>query len=218
MSNLTLPPLPDYTLRPQPSLIPYISDAYLTLALPIIAYWAVSLFFHFIDEWDIFPQYRLHTPAEVLKRNHATRWEVFRDVIIQQMIQTVVGIALTVFDPEPMVGKEDYDIAVWAQRVRLAQRVVPGMVAVLGFDAGQISKDMAISHPVLAGFLGGGQYNLFESTEKGSVPTFASWEIVAAKVMYHIGIPALQFLFGVLVVDTWQYFWHRAMHLNKWLQ
>ena len=85
-------------------------------ALPVIAYWAVSMIFHVIDEFDLFPQYRLHTPAEVLKRNHVTRWDVFRDVVIQQVIQTVVAAGLTLVDPIPVQGKESYDIAVWAQR------------------------------------------------------------------------------------------------------
>lgn len=217
MSDYTLPPLPDYTLKPQPPLIPGLPDAYLALILPIAAYWVLSLFFHFIDEWDLFPQYRLHTPAEVLKRNHATRWEVFRDVIIQQIIQTGVGIVLTMFDPEPTMGKEVYDVATWAQRVRMAQRVVPGLLAVAGLDAGLISKNMASTHPMLAGLIGGGNYNTFQETDKGIVPAFASWEITAARAIYHIGIPAIQFGLAILIVDTWQYFWHRAMHLNKWL-
>lgn len=90
MANTTaihgLPPLPDYSLEPLPLLIPWIDDAYLSLALPIIAYWGMSMIFHVVDEYDMFPQYRLHTPAEVLKRNHVSRWDVFRDVLIQQAI------------------------------------------------------------------------------------------------------------------------------------
>jgi sphinganine C4-monooxygenase len=40
---------------------------------------------------------------------------------------------------------------------------------------------------------------------------------MVARVVYWYGVPALQFLFGILAVDTWEYFLHRAMHLNKWL-
>ncbi|KMU82217.1 sphingosine hydroxylase [Coccidioides immitis H538.4] len=36
-------------------------------------------------------------------------------------------------------------------------------------------------------------------------------------MIYWYLIPAFQFLFAVFFVDTWQYFLHRAMHLNKWL-
>lgn len=70
---------------------------------------------------------------------------------------------------------------------------------------------------MLAGLIGGGNYNTFQETDKGIVPAFASWEITAARAIYHIGIPAIQFGLAILIVDTWQYFWHRAMHLNKWL-
>ena len=89
-----LPPLPPYSLSPIQPLTPYISDFYLSLLLPIAAYWIVSLFFHLVDVYDVWPQYRLHTPAEILKRNHATRKEVARDVIIQQIIQVIVGAIL----------------------------------------------------------------------------------------------------------------------------
>lgn len=30
-------------------------------------------------------------------------------------------------------------------------------------------------------------------------------------------LPALRFLVAILILDTWQYWWHRAMHTNKWL-
>jgi sphinganine C4-monooxygenase len=130
-----LPPLPDYTLEPLPPLIPWIDDAYLSLALPVVAYWAMSMIFHLVDEFDLFPQYRLHTPAEVLKRNHVSRWDVFRDVVIQQAIQSVVGIGLTLVDPEPTQGKDDYDISVWAQRLRIAQRAIPSVLGFVGIDA-----------------------------------------------------------------------------------
>lgn len=227
MANTTysaadLPPLPDYTLRPQPPLIPGFPDAYLTLALPIVAYWGVSMFFHCIDEWDLFPQYRLHTPAEVLKRNHVSRWDVFRDVIIQQIVQTAFGLVLAVFDEEAMVGREEYDIAVWAQRVRVAQRAIPGALALVGVDAQGMAKSMDASHAMLAGALSGGLYptitqTVLQSGQPTTAPAFADWELWTAKAIYHLAIPALQFLAGICIVDTWQYFLHRAMHMNKYL-
>ncbi|OCF36473.1 C4-hydroxylase [Kwoniella heveanensis BCC8398] len=35
--------------------------------------------------------------------------------------------------------------------------------------------------------------------------------------VYWWGIPAAQMFFAFFVIDTWQYFWHRAMHNNRWL-
>ena len=217
-----LPPLPNYSLSLLPPLLSPIPDAYLALALPIIAYWGVSLIFHLIDTYDLFPSYRLHTPAEVLKRNHVSRWEVFRDVLIQQIVQTAVGLVLSWSEEDAVVGKEDFDIAVWAQRLRVAQRAIPTALAVLGLDAQRLAKNMVVSAPSVAGVLMGGSYPWLTQTyvQNGvemDAPAFAQWELLAAKGIYWVGIPALQFLCAILFVDTWQYFWHRTMHMNKWL-
>ena len=226
MANTTvvhgLPPLPDYRLEPLPPLIPWIDDAYLSLALPIVAYWVMSMIFHVVDELDMFPQYRLHTPAEVLKRNHVSRWDVFRDVLIQQAIQTVVGLGLALTDADPMQGKADYDVSVWAQRLRIAQRAIPGALGLVGLDAAGIAKNIGGEHAMLSGALAGGVYPELTQTvmlagQQVVAPAFASWEITAAKAIYHLGIPAMQFMVAILIVDTWQYFLHRAMHMNKWL-
>lgn len=218
MANSTLPPLPSYTLEPLAPLVSPIPDKYLTLILPIIAYWAVSLIFHWIDELDLFPQYRLHTPAEVLKRNHVSRWEVFRDVVLQQIIQTMFGVFLGYLEEDAMTGMDDYNVAVWAQRLRIAQGAVPTMLATLGLDANGIATKLASTHSTISAVVSGGQYIIYQDTPSGNlVPGFASWEMTAARAIYWLLFPALQFGFGILVVDTWQYFWHRAMHLNKWL-
>ncbi|KAF2277213.1 uncharacterized protein EI97DRAFT_449928 [Westerdykella ornata] len=221
-ASYELPPLPDYTLQPLPPLLPWISDAHLALALPIIGYWALSGFFHLIDVYDLFPQYRLHTPAEVLKRNHVSRWEVFRDVIIQQVIQTMFGLLMNMFDEEPMFGKDDYNVAWYAQKIRLAQRAIPVCLAMVGLNPTALASKVAGSQPMIAGALAGGRYpGLYEVARIGGVetvvPTFALWEMLVAKILYWYAVPALQFLAGILAVDTWEYFLHRAMHMNKWL-
>lgn len=217
-----LPPLPSYTLSPVKPLLPFIDDFYLSLLAPIAAYWIVSLFFHFVDVYDLLPQYRLHTPAEILKRNHVSRYEVARDVIIQQIIQTIVGAILGMTEPQEMAGKEDYDVAVWATRIRIAQRVLPHMLGLIGLNAAAISKNVSETYPLLAGALAGGRYpwlttgiNLSSGGEK--VPAFASWELLVAKTIYYWIVPTMQFFIAIAVVDTWQYFLHRAMHVNKWL-
>ena len=222
MSGMSdLPPLPSYSLSPLPPLGPLLPDFYLSLLLPIAAYWILSLFFHYIDVMDIWPQYRLHTPAEILSRNHVTRYEVARDVIIQQIIQTIVGVVLGLTEPADMLGKEEYDIARWATRLRIAQRALPQLLAFIGLNAAAISKNVAGSHPVIAGILAGGKYSSLEmglDVVTGSpVPSFAAWEIFTAKALYWYIVPTLQFGLAILIVDTWQYFLHRAMHINKWL-
>ncbi|KAF2466415.1 sphinganine hydroxylase-like protein Sur2 [Lindgomyces ingoldianus] len=217
-----LPPLPDYTLRPLPPLVSWLPDSYLVLLLIVVAYWVVSLIFHVFDVYDLFPQYRLHTPAEVLKRNHVTRWEVFRDVVIQQIIQTLFGFILALIDEEPMCGKEEYDVAWYAQKIRLAQRAIPPLLASIGLNSGALATKLSATQPMLAAALSGGNYPWLVkmATVAGQhtlAPAFAPWELRTARILYSFAIPALQFLFAMLVVDTWQYCLHRAMHQNKWL-
>jgi sphinganine C4-monooxygenase len=224
-SNYTtydLPPLPQYTLKPLPPLLPFASDVYLALALPVIAYWFVSAFFHVIDVFDIFPQYRLHTPKELLKRNHATRWDVFRDVIFQQVIQTLFGLGLNYFEPETMYGKEQYDVAVLAQRIRMLQRGIPVLFSLLGVNSGDLGERLGGSTSMLAGALAGGRYPQLKQivhfgAETVVAPAFASWEIYLAKLVYYLAIPAIQFFIAIVILDTWQYFLHRGMHMSPYL-
>lgn len=224
-SNLTmrdaLPPLPSYELTEVPNLIPWLSDFYLSLLAPVIAYWFVSIFFHIIDVYDIWPQYRLHTPAEIASRNRATRSEVLRDVIFQQIIQMATGAVLGFMDPPQWRGREEYDVAVWATRIRLAQKGLPAVLGMLGINAASMAKNMSASHPLLAGALSGGHYPFLTTGLAGPdgaiVPTFAAWELLVAKAIYWAIIPVMQFLIAVTFLDTWQYFLHRAMHMNKWM-
>ena len=217
-----LPPLPEYKLKPQSGLFAPLPDKWLILLLPIIAYWALSMFFHWIDVNDYFPQYRLHTPAEVAKRNRVSRWEVVRDVVLQQVVQTLVGWILNMMEPDEFLGKEKYDIAVWARRIRIAQRAIPKVLALLGINAKELAGNMAASHPTAAGVLLGGQYSqlqtLFGTADVSQgAPGFAAWETALAGIIYWYLVPTIQFAVAIVVVDTWQYFLHRAMHMNKWL-
>lgn len=74
---------------------------------------------------------------------------------------------------------------------------------------------------MLAAALAGGKYPLLSSgldvASGAALPAFASWEILVAKALYWYIVPAFQFWVAVMFVDTWQYFLHRAMHMNKWL-
>lgn len=217
-----IPPLPRYSLAPLPPFFPPLPDKVSTLLLPIVAYWGLSMFFHWIDTKDYFPQYRLHTPAEVAKRNRVSRWEVVRDVLIQQVVQTIVGFLLGMTEPDDQIGKEDYDIALWARRIRLAQRAIPGLLSLVGVNAQGLSSNLAGAHPTLAGVIKGGQYStltvsVLDNGVRTSAPAFAGWEILLASFLYNYVVPAVQYGIAILVVDTWQYFLHRAMHMNKWL-
>ena len=219
VKSFDLPPLPSYELEFLPPLLWPVPDKLLTLLIPIAAYWGVSMFFHWIDTMDYFPQYRLHTPAEVAKRNRVSRWGVVRSVAIQQIVQTAVGWVLGMTEPDDFVGKEQYEIAVWAQRIRIAQSYIPKLLGVLGIDAVGLGKNLVSDLPMLAGVVTGGQYPNLQTVDASgySVPRFARWEMTFAWTLYYILFPMVQFTIAIVVVDTWQYFLHRAMHMNKWL-
>ena len=138
-------------------------------------------------------------------------------------MQTAVGWVLGMTEPDDFFGKEEYDVAVWARRIRIAQRSIPGLLAFVGLDAGGLAKNFGASHPILAGALRGGQYPSLENvgtvdiSSRVGTPGFAGWELTLASAIYWYLIPVLQFGLAIVVVDTWQYFLHRAMHMNKWL-
>ncbi len=138
-------------------------------------------------------------------------------------MQTAVGWVLGMTEPDDFFGKEEYDVAVWARRIRIAERSIPRLLAIMGLDARGLAKNLGASHPMLAGALLGGQYPSMEnmsvvgSGSQAGTPGFAGWELMLASAIYWVLVPVLQFGLAILVVDTWQYFLHRAMHMNKWL-
>ncbi|KAL9934557.1 hypothetical protein V8E36_006332 [Tilletia maclaganii] len=78
------------------SLLPFISDKHLSLLAPLLIYWLVSLAYHTLDvlQLPFFEQYRLHEPEEVTKRNRVSVRQVVKMVLLQQVIQTVLGLVV----------------------------------------------------------------------------------------------------------------------------
>jgi sphinganine C4-monooxygenase len=76
------------------SLFTGIPDNVLALAAPIVAYWFLSFFFHLLDisGWTWLEKYRIHETVEVKSRNRATRSDVIWAVLLQQAIQTALGV------------------------------------------------------------------------------------------------------------------------------
>ena len=111
--------LPAATLTPQPDLLPFIADYHLAYLLPVIIYWAIGLTFHVFDTYGWFSKYKTHTPAELLKRNHATLYNVLKYAIIQQVAQCIFGYILS-GGPE-LVHSHEYNIALWVRTIRSAR-------------------------------------------------------------------------------------------------
>ncbi|KXN81519.1 Sphingolipid C4-hydroxylase SUR2 [Leucoagaricus sp. SymC.cos] len=85
---------PPFYYSPRHRLIDNAPDHLVTLAVPIIAYWSLSLIFHVLDMsgWKWLDKYRIHESEEVKKRNLVGRTEVVLAVIFQQVIQTLMGL------------------------------------------------------------------------------------------------------------------------------
>lgn len=96
-----------HTVRPH--LVSWMSDRYLALAGPVIAYWVLSLVFHAIDTAQIpyFEKRRIHESPEVLARNKATVWQVVKAVVVQHTLQTILGV-LWLEDDATILKREVY--------------------------------------------------------------------------------------------------------------
>ncbi|BAP71209.1 sphingolipid C4-hydroxylase SUR2 [Kluyveromyces marxianus] len=106
---------PVAVITKKPDIFDWISDGKLALALPVVVYWAYSMFFHVIDTFELCEKYRIHPSEEVQKRNQASRTEVLREVLFQHLIQTVVGLTMLHFDPVPTTGFELLEMWKWRQ-------------------------------------------------------------------------------------------------------
>ena len=218
MLTMSLQPVPPLmSPQPVPPLVPWVSDFHLSLVLPVAAYWFMSLIFWYIDKKDWWSQYRIHTPAEFKQRNRVSVGEVLRSVILQQVIQTALGLSIGYLtSPGDLAADEDHDLTIWAGRVRTASAAVPWVLAAFGIDAKTAgTRIMAYSGPLTFGTYKSPLLvnHMLQTTPNG----FATWETWMAKLIYVFLEPAARFGMAIFFSDSWQYFWHRAMHSNKWM-
>lgn len=221
MANITNPSkiiaLPLYHLKPLPPLIPNFPDGYLLIALPIVTYWVWGGLWYWIEHKNHFPQYRIHTSAEVLKRNRVPIGTILRNVATQQIITTVLGVYLT-GEPD-QYGSEEYDQARWLLKFRSFQAAVPKLLALLGIDAVTLAGSLGNALPGVASFLAGGVGDSTRWSQRSgpaeSVTT--ELEVSVAWLLYWYLVPTFQFAVAIFLADAWQYFVHRTMHLNSWL-
>lgn len=164
------------------SILAGVSDPTLTVIVPLLAYWVVSILFTILDLLALpwIEKYRLHEPAEVSARNRVTPANVIKAVIFQQLIQTALGIFYLDSSPSDILQR-DY-------------------LAEIHAYAPPVSQLINILLP----------------------PQHARWVLLnyghaLTQWAYWWGLPILQFLWASFVLDTWQYFWHRAFHINQFL-
>lgn len=209
------PPPSNLTLTPRPSLLPFISDGHLALLLPVVCYWTYSLFFHYLDTHDLFFKYRIHTPQELEKKNRCSVREVVRAVVVQHLIQTVVGLAVDYVEGQEMCGMEDYEL--WQIQYIFARccglspafndpKTTSAAASKFphGSNNGPLSKLQPL-FPILAPLI-----QLLGLSTRKLTPFFA-------RSVYYFFIPFTKIFIAFLIIDSWQYTLHRYMHNNKFL-
>ncbi|EKM50363.1 uncharacterized protein PHACADRAFT_263621 [Phanerochaete carnosa HHB-10118-sp] len=165
----------------RPSLSDWLPDHLLSLAAPVIAYWAASLFFHLLDisNWKALDPYRIHDSEEVKSRNLASRWDVLKAVVLQHIVQTAVGFWWI----------EDKPSGDLVDHVASMARKAPALLSIL-------------------------------RTVLGDHQGMSLWLTYGHEMLYFVywwAIPTAKLLFGMFIIDTWEYFLHRAMHMNTFL-
>ena len=200
LTAASFPSIP-HILDPVPPLLPFISDAYLLLILPTIAYWAYGLLFYWIDQNGYLARYRLHTPAELLKRNRVPMSTVVYSILFYQLVTTALGLWLMRNAAPDFQGREEHDISRWILRIR------------------EIGNALEILQIGLAKMIGASKP--FSPANGSSQSSYRSeirpWELVVGKVIYAYLVPAFRYALAIFVADTWQYFEHRIVHMNHYL-
>ncbi|KAL9601434.1 MAG: hypothetical protein Q9219_002500 [cf. Caloplaca sp. 3 TL-2023] len=214
----TPPPLPPLEMGSRASLLPFLADHHLPYVVPAVFYWIISFIFHYIDTRGLLAAYKLHTPAEDLSKNRASRKDVIKFALIQQAAQCILGF-LMADDTEQLVSP-DYAIALWAQRLRFVEIRIVHFLSFAAWGNGG-SKTLGKSLPLVVrqdtfgGFLNNATQPAVYSADQAAV--FSPKELVFAKTMYWVLIPLFQYMAAMILADTFQYFTHRAFHVNKWL-
>ncbi|GBB83332.1 hypothetical protein RclHR1_10060005 [Rhizophagus clarus] len=99
MSSQTATPL-QYT-----PILSFMSDKQLALFVPFVVYWIYSGFYHLISVYEVsfFEKYRIHSLIEVETRNKVSMGEVIRAVLLQQFLQTLLGLLLVVVEDDDVL-------------------------------------------------------------------------------------------------------------------
>ncbi|ORY03604.1 hypothetical protein K493DRAFT_311640 [Basidiobolus meristosporus CBS 931.73] len=99
-------------------LLPFMSDKTLALLSPFVAYWVLSGIFYYISQcrFPFFEQYKIHTTEEDKAKNQVTVQEVIKSVLVQQVLQTVVGLIVVTAEGEDTTDYTFTPFSVLAQQ------------------------------------------------------------------------------------------------------
>lgn len=110
-------------------------------------------------------------------------------------IQTTFGPRITAFDPVQTTGKEGYGVAMWAQRVQIAERSLRNILA---FSQHRFHPIDHAPRPKLS--------HISRCLRRWPIP-FLQLHVLGAvrRRCPHLSIRALQFVLAMFIVDACQY-------------
>ncbi|KAL9002483.1 MAG: hypothetical protein Q9188_004584 [Gyalolechia gomerana] len=219
MFNDTTPPVfPPYAppeSGSRASLLPFLADQHLPYLVPAVFFWVISLVFHYIDNRGLLSQYKLHTSAEDLTKNRASRKDVIKFALIQQAAQCLLGYLMA--DGEQYVSPQ-YAIAMWAQRLQSVELRSSQWIHFLASYGSQMSEavfPVSLPQDPLNALSNDTAHTLLWPTD--GTMAFTSRHLSLAKAIYWVLYPFFQYISAMVLADTMQYFAHRAFHANRWL-
>ncbi|CED82440.1 Sphingolipid hydroxylase [Phaffia rhodozyma] len=188
-SNLTASLLPQDVHYPiylaqRDSLLPFVSDRYLAVLTPVVVYWIVGGLFYFLDEaqFEYFEKRRIHESEEVTRRNRVSFADLIKAVVLQHVLQTILGLFWLSSDEEIL-------------RTQIRINHLEAMQSYAPWVGKAVS--VLLGPKNAADFLGlaGGEVG------RGLV----EWN-------YWWGVPIFQFGLAFFIIDTHQFFLHKTMH------
>jgi len=196
--SVCLPPIkvPFYFAVRQ-NLLDGIPDVYIALAVPVLAYWSMSLVFHGLDisGWRWLDKYRIHESEEIKSKNLATLGEVVRAVVIQHIMQTVLGLAWLSEPAEISITRCQSEME------HLGRTLAWVVQRVMGEETG---------------------LNFLNLWGPEATHWLYWWGIPAAQILFALYVLSevsheVSLIFSRFLIDTWLYFIHRLMHTNKYI-
>lgn len=159
-----------------------------------------GLTFHYIDTNGLLSKYKLHTPAEDLTKNRASKWDVIKFALIQQAAQCALGYYMA--DDQESTVPHEQAIASWAHLLtKMSMSHAPSVTSLP-------QNNSAVWFPA----------NPVELEISGTkTDQLIGWDVVIAKLIYWVLVPSFQYTAAMVLADTMQYFTHRFFHVNKWL-
>lgn len=134
-------------------------------------------------------------------------------MVLQHIVQTIVGGITAFYEPTEMVGGEAAEVFALYTRFLSVERWLTAILGVVGINGS------ALEEKVVGGVasVGAGKLLGTAMTWLGLSGGAVDWELSVAEFVYWYILPAARIWLAIFFLDTWQYFLHRLMHESKWL-